>query len=126
MAHVTNFKTITNNTPYPITVRNGEDTQQFFTVAGNAGWNGDLWVPWIGNDGENGKAIHIKAGSTGEINIWVFQDYWNPPNKDAIKAHYGSAMSYSHAKEINGNNKGGGEKGLIVKLVGRDINLQLI
>jgi len=128
MANVTNLKTITNNTPYAITVRNGENTQQLFTVNGNAGHNQDLWVPWVGNDSENWKVIQIKAGTRGETDIWVFQDYWNPPHENAIKCYYGSDSSriYTNAWEIDGNNRGGGEKGLILELHGRDIYLKII
>jgi hypothetical protein len=126
MAQVTDLRTITNNTPYAITVRNGENKDQFFTVNGNAGWDGSLWVPWIGNDGESWKAIHIIAGATEDLNIWVFQDYWNPPNKDAVKCFYGSSMNYGGAKEIDGNNRGGGRKALILYLNGPTTVLKML
>jgi hypothetical protein len=123
MASVTNIKTITNRLPYPITIKNGENTQETFTVNADSGWNGDLWVPWIGGNDEKGKAIHVKVQSA---DVWIFQDYWKPAGKDAIKHHVAPELDYNKAEEIDGNNRGGGEKSLIFFLKGRDLRMEMM
>lgn len=109
-AHVTNIKSITNPFLYAITIKNGENTQQTFSIAAGGVWNGDLWVPWVGRNSEMYKSISITDPNDG-LNVQIFQDYWNPAGADAIK-WVNSGGSYGRGKEIAGNNHGGGEKAL--------------
>ncbi len=116
MASVTNIKTISNALVYPVTIKNGENTQQTFTIGANSGWNGDLWVPWVGNDGEMWKCIMITCPDQDNMTIQLFQDYWNPPNANATKRVYVSRgeSGYGAGREIFGENRGGGEKALMI------------
>lgn len=111
-ASVTNIKTITNSLLYPITIRNGENSQEILTVGAGEGWNGDLWVPWVGSQSEMSKAIELTV-APDNTKIWIFQDYWNPPHQNAIKCVY-HRQDYGAAHEIDGNNRGAGEKALII------------
>ncbi|WP_124311290.1 hypothetical protein [Pseudomonas chlororaphis] len=111
MAKVTNLKSIANNTPYTMSVRNGENHSEQFSIAAGSAWNGSLWIPWIGKDSENYKAIQLLLGPRGDVTIWLFQDYWEPPNANAIKYLIAPEMKYSGGtQEVDGNNRGGGEK----------------
>ncbi|MBD2814433.1 hypothetical protein ID850_06575 [Xenorhabdus sp. Flor] len=125
MAKKTHIKTIENKTRYTVVIVNGEDGGKRIQINGFGEWRGDLVVPWIGRQDESWKALKIYiADEDNNDNVWVFQDYWYPPNQDAVKYHVGDNFSYENAKEIPGNNKGGGDK-LLSILVGRiDINGQ--
>lgn len=122
MASVTNLKTIVNNTNTGVTFINGENASQIFTIAGNSSWNGDLWVPWIGNQGEAGKAIRILSGRNSEDVVFLFQDYWHPAHADAVK-YVRDNFDYESAKEVEGENRGGGNKALIINPFERTIDL---
>lgn len=116
MAHVTNIKSISNALLYPVTVKNGENTQQTFSIQAGGVWNGDLWVPWVGNDTEMWKCLVFECPDQANMVIQVFQDYWNPANADAVKCVYVSRGEHGYwaGREISGENKGGGEKALLI------------
>jgi hypothetical protein len=105
---VTNIKTITNRLVYPITVKNGENTQQTFTVQQGSGWNGDMWVPWVHDEGYMHKCIHLVLQS-GTWYIYQWHDHiyhvWNDI----------SEKGFNSATRIPGNNHIDGEIALIVK-----------
>ncbi|EQB98039.1 hypothetical protein [Photorhabdus temperata] len=71
-------------------------------------------VPWIGGQEEVWKALKIYV-TGGHGNVWVFQDYWYPAHENAIKYCVGK-FSYKDAKEIPGNNRGGGNKRLLINV----------
>jgi hypothetical protein len=103
MSDVTNIKTITNHLLFPITVKNGENTQQTFTVASAAGWNGDLWIPWVFGQGTIWKSILLEWPSR---KIYIFQ------NGDHIR--YAWNDSFNEKSTLGGNSGIRGEKALIV------------
>lgn len=106
MSNVTNLKTITNNLIVPITVKNNENTQQTFTVANRAGWNGDLWIPWVDNQDQmmsKGIMIEWRIGE-GLGRIYVFQ------HGDQI--YYATNENFDHKNPISGIR---GEKALIME-----------
>ncbi|WP_082712068.1 MULTISPECIES: hypothetical protein [Burkholderia] len=113
MADVTNIKMIINNTFNLIAIKNGDSASQLFSVPASGAWTGDIWVPWIAGQSEGNKAINIIDGAPSQILIFLFQDYWNPPGKDAIK-YCNAPFSYNDATEVPGNNQGGGNKILIL------------
>jgi len=110
MSNVTNIKTITNRLLYPVSVKNGENHKEIFTVEKGAGWNGDMWIPWVDGEGDMGKAIQLS---------------WSPDNKQPDKRiyifqHGDSIMyvwdnpTYDQKNIISGNSAIKGEKLLIV------------
>lgn len=127
MSKVTNIKSITNNTSYPITVIDGENGTRF-SVAGSGVWNGDLWIPWVGNDGEDYKPIEIIGGSNSDYTIFIYQDYWYPPHESPVKYRNTSPFIYDDGNNmmIPGNNTGGGERTLILTAHGKDILPKLV
>jgi hypothetical protein len=70
MSDVTNIKTITNDLLFPITVRNGENTQQIFTVGTTSGWDGNMWIPWVDSASDMWKCISLRWPSK---TIYIFQ-----------------------------------------------------
>ncbi|WDY58934.1 hypothetical protein [Pseudomonas sp. PSKL.D1] len=127
MASVTYLRSIANNTPYTLTLIDGENRSNSLAIGAQHVWNGQLAVPWIGRAAEDYKAIRIILGPRAETNIWMFQDYWEPAHKDAIKCLSGSTMDYTSTDtiEVPGDNRGGGSKNLIVNLVNRDFKLYM-
>nr|WP_314482337.1 hypothetical protein [uncultured Pseudomonas sp.] len=125
MASVTYLRSIANNTPYTLTLVDGENRSHSLAVGAQSVWNGSLAVPWIGNKDEDYKALRLILGPDAETNIWVFQDYWLPAHKDAVKYLTGSSMDYTSesVKEVPGDNQEGGNKNLIVSLVNRHFKL---
>jgi hypothetical protein len=113
MANVTNIESISNALLYPVSVRDGENANILFSIAAAGAWNGSMWAPWVGGQGEMSKSIVIECPDQGNLSISVFQDYWNPPNADAVK--YSTNASYNGAAEIAGNNRGGGSKILYIQ-----------
>ncbi|KAA1175372.1 hypothetical protein [Photorhabdus heterorhabditis] len=130
IAGVTNIKFIHNKTPCKAIIEHGYISRKRFTVDRMSEWSGDLWAPWISDKYELNKAIHIYTGrelkSELGIDIWIFQDYWNPPNVNAIKYSINKKFNYDNALEIPGNNRGGGNKTLILELNGNNIDLKMI
>ena len=59
MASVTYLCSIANNTPYTLTVVDGENRSKSVAVGAQHAWNGELAVPWIGNTNENHKALRL-------------------------------------------------------------------
>ncbi|OWO82586.1 hypothetical protein B5C26_09415 [Photorhabdus luminescens] len=109
MASVTTIKTIENITGDTMVIINGEDSNIGTVIERNRYWHGSLRVPWIGDQSESWKALRIFVlGGYRDI-IWVFQDYYRPPGENAIKYCVGE-FSYKNAQEIQGNNRGGGDK----------------
>src|SRR3954453_12106350 len=110
MSDVTNIKTITNQLLYAVTVRNGENTQQTFTVNASSGWNGDMWIPWVNSPSEMYKSIRLDwprgSGQAGTTSFYILQ--------------YGDYIYYSWENDFNkkniigGNNGIRGEKALII------------
>ncbi|ELE9727895.1 hypothetical protein RM407_001519 [Enterobacter kobei] len=127
MAYVTNIKSIANNTVYPLTIIDGENGVRI-AIAGSGAWNGDLWVPWIGNQSEDYKAIKIIWGFDSEQVIYLYQDYWYPPHENAVKYRTISPLVYYDGNNhiIPGNGTGGGNKGLILTGKGKDIELKMV
>ncbi|PQQ27269.1 hypothetical protein [Photorhabdus hindustanensis] len=130
IAGVTNIKSIYNKTPCKIVIEHGYVARRNFSVDKMSEWHGDLWAPWIGDKYEPNKAIHIytERGLRSEFrfNIWIFQDYWNPPNENAVKYSINREFTYDDALEIPGNNRGGGNKILTLEFNDNDINLEMI
>ncbi|KER01843.1 hypothetical protein LGZ99_03135 [Photorhabdus temperata] len=128
IAGVTNIKTIYNKTPCVFVIEHGYIARKKITVDKMSEWRGDLWAPWIGDKYEPNKAIHIYTGREckSEIDIWIFQDYWNPPNENAVKYSLNRAFSYDDALEIPGNNRGGGNKILTLEFNDNNIDLKMI
>ena len=96
MSDVTNIKTITNHLLGPVTIKNGENTQQTFTVQQGAGWNGDMWIPWVGHEGELWKAIRILRMNEVSVNlfqhgndIWYLWDDRSWDGKDLCAGNHG-------------------------------------
>lgn len=117
MASVTTLKSIVNSTQSSISVRNGENSSQAFTISANRTWEGKMDVPWIGKESEDYKAIRFLMGPASDVTIWLFQDYWNPPHQDAVKYLAAPAMSYNaETIEVSGRNRGGGSKVLTISL----------
>jgi hypothetical protein len=112
MADVTNIVSISNALLYPVSIRDGENSGILFSIAAGGSWNGSMWAPWVGSQGEMSKSIQIKCPDQG-LSVSVFQDFWYPPYKDAIK--FSNSASYKGAAEIPGNNRGGGNKILNIK-----------
>lgn len=81
MASVTYIKSIANNTPYTLTLINGENASYMFAIGAQNVWNGSMAIPWIGRSAENYKALRLILGPRSETTIWIFQDYWQPPTK---------------------------------------------
>ncbi|MHC6224192.1 hypothetical protein ACYU03_05340 [Pseudomonas sp. X10] len=126
MASVTYIKSIANNTPYTLTLINGENADYMFAIGAQNVWNGSMAVPWVGRAAENHKALQLILGPQSATTIWVFQDYWNPPHENAIKYLTADEMDYDGATlELPGNNRGGGNKNLIINLVNRDFQLRI-
>ncbi|NIF17072.1 hypothetical protein [Pantoea sp. Cy-639] len=125
MASVTYLRSIANNTPYTLTLVDGENRSQSLAIGAQHSWNGALAVPWIGRSGENNKALRLILGPAAESNIWMFQDYWQPAHENAIKYLAASTMEYASEEviEVPGDNRGGGNKNLIVSLVNRQFRL---
>lgn len=125
MASVTYLRSIANNTPYTLTLVDGEDLSHSLAIGGQQTWVGWLTIPWIGKSEENYKAIRLILGPAADTNIWLFQDYWQPAHKDAIKYLVASTMEYASEElaEVPGNNRNGGYKNLIVSLVNRQFKL---
>ena len=125
MASVTYLRSIANNTPDTLTLIDGENRSQSLAIGAQHVWNGALAVPWVGNADENHKALRLILGPAAETSVWVFQDYWQPAHKDAIKCISAAAMDYSSNDiiEIAGDNRNGGNKNLIVSLVSRQFQL---
>lgn len=125
MASLTYLHSIANNTPYTLTLIDGENRSQSLAMGAQQAWNGSLAVPWIGKSSENHKALRLILGPNAETNIWVFQDYWQPAHKDAIKCLTASSMEYASEEviEVPGDNRDGGSKNLIISLVNREFKL---
>ena len=125
MASVTYLRSIANNTPYTLTLVDGESRSQSLAIGAQHAWNGSLAVPWIGKSKENYKALRLILGPGAETNIWVFQDYWQPAHKDVVKYQTASSMEYTSEEvmEVPGDNHEGGSKNLIVSLVNRQFKL---
>ncbi|WP_336331988.1 hypothetical protein [Pseudomonas putida] len=125
MASVTYLRSIANNTPYTLTLVDGENRGQSLAIGAQHVWNGSLAVPWIGKSEENYKALRLILGPAAETSIWVFQDYWQPAHQDAIKCLTASSMEYASEEviEVAGDNHDGGSKNLIVSLVNRQFRL---
>lgn len=103
MSDVTNIKTITNQLLFPVTVRNGENTQQTFTVASSSGWNGDLWIPWVVSASDMWKSIFLEW-STASIYIFQHGDHiWFSWKND-----------FNNKAVLGGNSGIRGEKAVIV------------
>ncbi|TDF86718.1 hypothetical protein [Pseudomonas sp. H9] len=127
MASVTYIKSIANNTPYTLTLINGENSSYMFAIGAQSAWNGSMAVPWIGKVEENYKALQLILGPRSETKIWLFQDYWLPAHKDAVKYITGSAMDYKGStEELPGNNRDGGNKNLIINLVKREFEVTMV
>jgi hypothetical protein len=110
-----------------MSIIDGEDTNQLFSIGAQSAWNGSMYVPWIGGDDENYKAIQISLGPTSETKLWVFQDYWDPSGENAIKYLFGPNMKYTGmTKEVPGNNRGGGNRILMISLKGNGYDLQMM
>ncbi|WP_442112361.1 hypothetical protein [Pseudomonas sp. NUPR-001] len=124
MASVTYLKSIANNTPYTLTLINGENSSYMFAIGAQSAWNGSMAVPWVGKTDENYKALQLILGPRSETRIWLFQDYWLPAHKDAVKYITATEMDYAGTtNEVPGTNRGGGNKNLIINLVNRDFSL---
>lgn len=125
MASVTYLRSIANNTPYTLTLIDGENRSQSLAIGAQHVWNGSLAVPWIGKSEENYKALRLILGPGAETSIWLFQDYWQPAHKDAVKYLTASSMEYASEEvmEVPGDNREGGSKNLIVSLVNRQFKL---
>ncbi|WP_375504876.1 hypothetical protein [uncultured Nostoc sp.] len=103
MSDVTNIKTITNHLLVPVTVRNGENTQQTFSVGQGSGWNGDMWIPWVTNPGAMWKSILLEWSSN---RIYIFQ------NGDHIKFSWNN--DFNNKGTLGGNSSIRGEKALVI------------
>ncbi len=125
MASVTYLRSIANNTPYTLTLVDGESRSQSLAIGAQHAWNGSLAVPWIGKSKENYKALRLILGPGAVTSIWLFQDYWQPAHKDAVKYLTASSMEYlsEEVMEVPGDNREGGSKNLIVSLVNRQFKL---
>ncbi|MFD1793742.1 hypothetical protein ACFSE0_19205 [Ochrobactrum teleogrylli] len=129
MASVTNLTSIVNDTDYPVNFHNSEqDSPPDFTVPMLGYRFGSLWVPWVGNDGDSYKAIRVTAGKD-RINIFIFQDYWNPPDLNEVKYAVGVDRFYYttvESKKIPGDADGAGNKILRISTDDVGITLKLI
>jgi len=105
-AKVTDIREIQNNRNVQVEITEG-DSGKPFTIPSVRRWNGTVWVPWVGRDDEMSKSIHIAGGN---IECWVFQDYWNP--HDLIR--YSKTKSYTYSSPVGGANTGGGRKVLTI------------
>jgi hypothetical protein len=105
-AQVTDIREIQNNRTVQLEISEG-DNGTVFTIPANRRWNGTIWVPWVGRDGEMSKSIHIVGGNT---ECWVFQDYWN--THDLVR--YSRTKSYTYSAPVLGANTGAGRKVLLV------------
>ncbi|VWC31002.1 hypothetical protein BLA14095_06299 [Burkholderia lata] len=115
MAGVTNITTIINETELYLTIRSGETNDLVFIEGGEKkSLSKSFHVPWIGNQNEAKKAIDIKDNATSNVLAYLFQDYWQPPHKDAVK-YCTAVFSYEQAHEVDGNNRGAGGKVLYIK-----------
>lgn len=125
MANVTYLRSIANNTPYTLTLIDGENRSNSLAVGAQHVWNGSLAIPWIGRSTENHKALRLILGPSADTSIWLFQDYWQPAHMDAVKCITASSMEYTSEDviEVIGDNRGGGNKNLIVNLVNRHFML---
>jgi hypothetical protein len=127
MANVTYLVSIANNTPYTATLVNGENSGFMFSIGAQSVWNGSMAVPWIGHQGENYKALQLVLGPRSETTIWVFQDYWMPSAKDAVKYLAADVMDYAGSTlEVPGKNQGGGNRNLIINLKNREFELKMV
>ncbi|MCX2890009.1 hypothetical protein OO258_17385 [Pseudomonas sp. DCB_BI] len=127
MASVTYLRSIANNTPYTLTVIDGENRSHSLAIGAQHAWNGSLAVPWIGKSSENHKALRLILGPAAGTSIWLYQDYWQPAHEDAIKQLTASTMEYAseEAVEVPGDNRNGGNKNLIINLVNREFTLYM-
>ncbi len=127
MASVTYLRSIANNTPYTLTLVDGENRSHSLAIGAQDVWNGSLAIPWIGKAEENYKAMRLILGPAAKTSIWIFQDYWEPAHKDAIKFLSASSMDYTSLdiEEVAGDNRNGGNKNLIVSLVNRQFELYM-
>ncbi|MNJ54310.1 hypothetical protein D3C77_497450 [compost metagenome] len=127
MASVTYIKSIANNTPYTLTLINGENSSYMFAIGAQNAWNGSMAIPWIGRSEENHKALRLILGPRSETTIWIFQDYWQPPHENAVKYIIAPSMDYEGAtQELPGANRGGGNKNLIINLVNRNFEVSIV
>jgi len=125
MAKVTEILVISNLSSFPLVVKNGENPSQTVTIeAGSKDAALNMWVPWIGNPTENWKAILLVGGAEGDVNLWVYQDYWQPPGADAVK-YSDTPDVYNNGQEIFGNNRGGGRKRLVFNVESYGPELQI-
>ena len=92
MASVSILRSIANNTPYTLSIRNGESKSDLFSIGAQSAWNGCMNVPWIGKVSENYKAIELVMGAKAETTLWLFQDYWEPAHENAVKYLFGPEM----------------------------------
>ncbi|MEH1810766.1 hypothetical protein [Nostoc sp.] len=103
MSDVTNLKTITNHLLYPVTVKNGENTQETFTVGSSNGWNGNMWIPWVTDTSAMWKSILLEWASK---RIYIFQhgdNIWYSWNND-----------FNQKAILGGNSTIKGEKALVI------------
>ena len=72
-------------------------------------------------------ALRLILGTSAETCFWIFQDYWQPAHEDAVKCITASSMEYTSEQviEVTGDNRGGGNKNLIVNLVNRNFMLYM-
>jgi hypothetical protein len=111
MANVTNIRTIANSALSAIAITTNDGAKQMFSVAAGGAWDGALWVPWVGNNGEMWKCLVLALGNR---KLKIYQDYWKPAYQDAVKYVWDNG-SYEDGNELGGNNRGGGEKALIIQ-----------
>lgn len=102
MSVVTNIKTINNRLGIPVTVKNGENGSQTFTM--RESWNEDLWIPHVDNEQELWKALLFDWRSR-KISIFQHGDrimyIWDNPDWDQKGV-------------MPGNARIGGEKALVI------------
>jgi hypothetical protein len=115
MANVTNIRSIANNLFNSISFVDGENNEIIFTVGSEGGWNGNIYVPWVGNEDEMYKCVRIYGLPENEV-TYLFQDYYNPPYEDAVK--YCNDGNYSSGQEVKGTKQGGGDRVLIIDIDG--------
>lgn len=127
MASVSILRSIANNTPYTLSIRNGESKSDLFSIGAQSAWNGCMNVPWIGKVSENYKAIELVMGAKAETTLWLFQDYWEPAHENAVTYLFGTEMDYTGGTlEVPGNNRGGGNHNLIISLEGNRFTLKMM
>ncbi len=102
------IRTITNNRPEPITVINGENHDQMFSIPAKGVWNGSLIIPWVARESEMNKCITLSID--GRKFAYIFQDY-NSINAQICWSVHGT---YQLNYEVQGSNLEGGRKALAV------------